>query len=266
MDFSNYNINIDTNHIINDIILHNTKYIFLLLFIVLIVSIVLFIVCSYFVLKFLKMSIDNNNVLFYKYNKKSQKILDLYGDCKINKIYLTRKPIDKLCTFLLNIISLYKYDKLITNDVFLRHNSIIFEIKLSNGKTKLLYLEKTNSINIYENFVIENNLELKTITLNNNKYTINSILNSTQERVGNNKFFNWHIYKNNCKGFIKDILKTIYKCNKTNKKFISCEININTFVKTVIPNEFIKHIINSLINICNIIEKYIYEGNFYNLC
>jgi hypothetical protein len=211
------------------------------------------------------MGIDDYNILFYDYNKNSKKILKKYGDCQINKIYLTREPIGKITTFILNIISMYKYNNLIsnTNNLVLRHNGIIFEIKLSNGQSKLLLLEKNNSINICENFIIHNNHELKRVILNN-KYTINEILNSTQERVGNKKFFNWNIYKNNCKVFIKEILKTIYKYNKTNKNFISLEITIGLFVKTIIPSEFTKHIINSSINIFNIIEKNIYDSNIFN--
>lgn len=266
MDFSNININLN-NYIPNiNINIHTIQYIIFYFILIVIVSCLLFIICSYCIIKIFNIHIDDYNILFYNYNTKSRKLLQQYGNCKINKIYLTRQPFGKFLTFILNIISMYEYDKLIlnTNNIFLRHNSIMFEIQLPNGQEKLLFLEKNNSINMYENFIIHNNHELKRINLNNNNYTINSILNATQERIGNHKFFNWHIYKNNCKGFIKEILKTIGKYNKTNKNFICYEVNINTFVKTVIPSEFTKHIINSSVNISNMFEKYIYDTNIFN--
>ena len=102
------------------------------------------------------MSIDNNNILFYQYNKKSQKILDAYGDYKITKIYLVRQPFSKIVTFLLNILTLYNYEKLIneSHDNFPYHSLLIFEIKLPNNMRKLLLLEKHNYINICENFFV----------------------------------------------------------------------------------------------------------------
>jgi hypothetical protein len=79
-------------------------------------------------------------------------------------------------------------------------------------------------------------------------------------KIGHDKFFNWHIYKNNCKDFVKEILKMVGKYNKSNRKFISCEVDINTFITTVIPTEFTKHIINTGINISNIFKKYLLDN------
>ena len=82
----------------------------------------------------------------------------------------------------------------------------------------MLLIEKNNSINICENFLINNLQDIKTIKLNNkhliNKHlTLNSILKTTQQRVGNELFFNWNLYKNNCQEFTKEILKTIGNYN-----------------------------------------------------
>ena len=260
MDFCNYNINI--NHLINDIILPNITYIVSFSIIFILVSFILFIVCSYFVLKFLKMSIDNNNILFYQYNKKSQKILDMYGDHKVTKIYLVRQPFSKFITFLLNIFTLYNYEKLIneSQENFPYHILLVFEIKLPNNMRKLLLLEKNNCINICENFLINNSQDIKTIKLKNKKYTINSILKTTQTRVGNEKYFNWHLYKNNCQEFTKEILITLDKYCKTNKEYIFRD----KLFKIIIPSEFTLHIGNCLCILYNITEKYIYDSNILN--
>ena len=264
MNFSDYNINIDIdiNHIINNIIFPNMRYILFFSIIFIVVSLTLFIVCSYLVLKVLKIGIDNNNILFYQYNKKSQKIINAYGDHKITKIYLVRQPLSKIITFWLNILTLYNYEKLIneTHENFPYHIVLLVEIKLQNGMRKLLLIEKNNCINIYENFLINQLQDIKTINLKNKNYTINSILNTTQTRVGNEKFFNWNLYKNNCQEFTKEILKTIGNYNKTNKKYIFRD----KLFKLIIPSDFTLHIGNCLCVIGNIIEKYIYDSNIFN--
>ena len=255
-----YNINLD--EVIDNFSLNYIKYITFFLLIFFVVSMLSFIIISYFMLKILKLSIDNNNILFYQYNKKSKKLLDLYGNCKLTNIYLIRQPFSKFITFLLNIFTLYNYEKLIneSQENFPYHSLIVFEIKLENGMKKMLLLEKNNCINISENFFINNTQEIKQLNIKTKELTINTILNITQNRLGNEKYFNWHLYKNNCQEFTKEILKTIGKYNKKNKEFIFRD----KLFKIIIPSEFTLHIGNCLCVFYNIIEKYIYDRNVFN--
>lgn len=250
------------NNITNNFRTHYIKYIIIFLIIFLFVSIILFIIISYFILKFLKLNIDNYNILFYQYNKKSKKLLDLYGDYKLTKIYLVRQPFSKTITFLLNIATLYNYEKLIneSRDNFPYHTLLVLEIKLENGMKKLLLLEKNNCINISENFLINKTQEIKELNIKHENYTIKHILNTTQERLGNNKFFNWHVYKNNCQEFTKEILKTLGKYTRKNKEFIFRD----KIIKLIIPSDFTLHIGNCLCVVYNIFEKYIYDSNVFN--
>ena len=250
--FGLFGLNINKKHYLKIIILVSIFFLF--------VSLILFVLLSYLILKFFKMTLDDNNILFYQYSKKCQKLLDLYGEYEIKKIYLVREPFSPLITFLLNVITFYKYNKLITEsqDNFPYHSSIIFEIELQNKMKKLLLLEKNNSINLRENFLINNSQQIKTLPLKNKKYTINSILNTTQKRLGNKKFFNWHVYKNNCQEFIKEILVTINKFSKYNKDYILS----NNILKFLIPSEFTVHIINCSCVLNNILEKYFFDSFF----
>ena len=254
-----YNINLDELTIIYSI--HNVKYIILFFILIIFVSLILFILVSYVWFKLLKSSIEDNNILFYQYNKKSKHLLDLYGNYKLTKIYLVRQPFSKFITFLLNTITFYNYEKLIneSKDNFPYHTLLIFEIDLQNGTKKLLLLEKNNCINISENFFINNSQEVKEINIKHKNFTINEILNNTQQRLGNEKYFNWHLYKNNCQEFTKEILKTICKNTNKNKEFIFRD----KLMKTIIPSEFTLHVGNCLFVIYNIIEKYIYDSSFF---
>ena len=262
MDLSNYNIYIDINRLFNTIFLPNIKYIIFFSVIFIIVSSIIFVVISYIILKLLKMKIDNNNILFYKYNKKSQKILDIYGDFKVSKVYIVREPLSKFMSLLLNIFTFYKFEKTIkeTHENFPYHILLVFELKLPNNNRKLLLIEKNNTIDISENFLIHKLHEFKTIQLKNKNHTLKSILNSTQSRVGTESFFNWHPYKNNCQEFTKEILITLDKYNKLKHQYIFRD----KVFKIIIPSEFLLHMGNCLFSVSNILQKYIYDSNLFN--
>jgi hypothetical protein len=238
------------------------NYIIILTILIFILAIILTII-SYFAFKFFKLNINDYNILFYQYSKKSKKILDLYGDYKLTKIHIIKQPISRFSTFIINLITLYNYDKILKKDatIFPYHISLLFEIKLPNNMTKFLLFEKNNSINVCENFLINNSFDIKTIHLKKTNYSINSILTKTLQRIGNKKFFNWHIYNNNCQESIKEILITINKYKKYKKFIIKSS---KRFFNTIIPTEFTLHIYNSLVSIMNIIEKYIIESSIFN--
>jgi hypothetical protein len=243
----------------------NIKSIAIFLILFLFVSLVIFIIVSYIVIKLLKRSIDDNNILFYQYSKKCQQILDVYGDCKLTKLYLVRQPFSKIITFLLNIATFYNYEKIIneSSDNFPYHTMLVFEVVMPNKTKKWIILEKNNCINISDNFFIHSSQEMKEIKLpryrNKNKLTIKSILQTTQERVGNEKFFNWHLYKNNCQEFTKEILITIDKYTNKNKQFIFRD----KIMKLLVPSEFTIHIGNCICVYYNIFEKYVCDNNLF---
>jgi hypothetical protein len=226
---------------------------------ILLISLIAFIIVSFIIFKILQISIENNNIFFYKFNKKCQKILDNYGDYKISNIYITRSPISKAVIFAFDIITLFNFNKFvsISNEYYPYHISLLIEIKKDNSK-KFLLLEKNNSINITENFLIHNGFELKKIKLNKKKITINKLLKITQDKIGYKNFFNWSITQNNCQEFTKNILETLGKFNNTNKLFIYNSKILDVYN----PSEFTIHIINILTGILYIIEEYIYEYMF----
>ena len=231
-----------------------------LLFFVLII--IFFLVVSYYIIKYLEINVVKD-IYFcnYNYNKKSQELLQKYGNYKINKIHLIKNPITNFSTLLLNIITFYNFEKVLTNinEIFKKkyvpyHISLIIEINLPNNKTKFILVEKTSYVNITDKIHLNDKNIIKTINLSKNKFTMNSILKETQERIGDSKFFNWSIYKNNCSVFIKEILITLGLFNKSNIKFI----NQQKFVKHVRFSNFTLHIINILCTMNNIFDNYVY--------
>jgi hypothetical protein len=254
--FTNNNnlIEIDYNFISSKPFILTICILFLLCFIC-------FVICSFCVLRFLQISFEYNNIFFYQYNKKCQKIIDEYGDCKINKIYIVRQPFGKSVNLVFNILSLFNYNKYLTeaHENYPYHPALIFEIKYNNN-IKFLLVEKNNCINICETFLMHKTYEFKQINIPKNKFTLRKILTKTQRRVGNHKYFNWNIYKNNCQEFTKEILLTLNKNLTAYDKFIFSD---KIMKKYYLPSDFTLHIINCLFIIINFIEKYLLDNNIF---
>jgi len=120
----------------------------------LIIGFIIWLICSYYVLKWLKKNIDMDIYYLNEYNADSRKILEKYGDYPIKRIYLVRQPITRFTKTLLNIITLYKFEremkKYIENNAsfFPFHTSIIIEVALPNNMRKRILIEKNNCIKL----------------------------------------------------------------------------------------------------------------------
>ena len=226
-----------------------------------IILFIFFVIVSFFIIRFLQKSFDYNNIFFYKYNQKCKKIINKYGDYQINKIYIVRQPFGKFVNFIFNVLTLFNYNKYLSesNENYPYHPALIFEIKQKNN-VKFLLVEKNNCINICETFLLHKNHEFKRINNIQKNITLKKILTLTQKRIGNHKYFNWNIYKNNCQEFTKEILITLGKKSTTYDKFIFSDKIIKKYYS---PSDFTLHIINCLFIIINFIEKYVLDNNIF---
>ena len=199
-------------------------------------------------LKWFQMKIDKEIVYFNEYNEDSKKILEKYGDKKIKNIYLVRQPIQKFTSMVLNILTFYKYREKL-NKSLPSHTFILVEIK-EKDIIKRLIIEKNNYLKLSESYEVNSTQIIKRLKMKRDmkNKTLNEILETTKDRMGNEKYFNWHIYKNNCHNITKELLITLKSYNKKNREFI-CE----KYEEEIIP-EFNLYLINSLQNIYNIIE------------
>jgi len=253
-------MNIFENIINYKIYNYNLSIIIIIIFIIL--GFITFIIVSYGILRILKLTWDDS-IFFNQYNKKCQKILDKYGDEKINKIYIVRHPISNVNGFIFNLVTLFQYNQIIiqSKENFPYHVGIIFEISYNNSN-KLILLDKNYCINLSENFMIINKDEFMEIQINSKKnktHTLNKILKKTKKRMGIDKFFNWKIFENNCQQFCKEILITLGEANKTNSNFILRNKKLTSYQ----PSHFSIHIMNCIRIIMNFIEKYIFDNNIF---
>lgn len=226
-------------------------------------SFILFIILSYFFFKWLHFNVSSNYFKINDFSKHQKYILKKYGNCKIKKLYLVRSPVIYYLKSLINIITLYNFDKQIeyykkknNQDFFYpNHTSIICEIETDKKLKKLILIEKTTSFKIFTQFKITNDQELKPIKLKK-KWTIKKLIDDTKSRMGNKRFFNWHICENNCQIFVKEILQTLELCGKKNQIFLMQDY---FFSNDIIYSDFVHHIINCSLNMYNILERTLYS-------
>jgi len=234
---------------------------------VLILGFFIWLISSYYIYKWLKMSIDKDYYYFNQYNNDCSEILDTYGDYNIKRIYLVRQPITKFAKILLNLITFYKFEREMKkyiattkNAVFFpQHTSIIAEVELPDKTRKKILIEKNNCLKLALNFRISSKQDMRKISLMKKRYTINKLLDRTRKRIGNDIFFNWSICRNNCQTLTKEILITLERFSDTNKNFIYQK----DFAKQIKFSEFSLHIMNSIINICNTLENLIGRAVYF---
>lgn len=237
------------------------NYIFSIFLVSTLLLVIVGIICSYYVFKWFKINIDNYNFYLHDYNIDCTHMLEKYGEFSIKKIYLTRHPISTFMKTALNIVTLYKFDRELKkyvnktkNDVFFPyHTSIIVEINLAKGKSKFIIIEKNNCIKLSSNFEIRCDHEFIDLKVKKKKYTLKKLLETTRKRIGDNKFFNWEIYKNNCQIIIKEILITLKKFDKKNKEFMYQ----SGFADELKINDLSLHIIRTLTNSVNFLENFL---------
>jgi len=229
----------------------------------------LWLVVSYYFLKWFKMKIDNEYVGTNDYNNGCKKVLGKYGNCKIRRLFLVRQPVTKVARLGINLVTFYnfekemeKYNKSVNNDeiFFPKHASLMVNIEMPNKIIKSVLIEKNQCVQMHTDFSIYEDQEMLRVSMRNKNYTINSLLKETRDRIGNNTFFNWHICRNNCQVFIKELLVTLGRFNKTNEKFIYQR----EFAKKINIPDFSLHIINGFANAYATGERFI-GGNIVNM-
>lgn len=236
------------------------KLLLAILFLVLVAGFVLLILTSFFIIKWMRIGIDEHNVYFNEYSSACKRMLQKYGNYPIRRLYLVRQPITKMARIFMNLITLNHFDDAVTKYIdskdrvfYPRHTFLIAEIKLPNNTRKSVLIEKNNCIKLAVDFHMREEQDVCRVQLDSKKHTIKSILERTRERIGNKEFFNWHICKNNCQMIIKEILITLNQFNAKRERFMYQA----DFANKLDFSDFSLHIINCIANTYNMIENYL---------
>jgi len=121
-------------------------------------------------------------------------------------------------------------------------------------------IEKNNCITMNDNFILTEGMEVEEIKIENKKIYFKNFLEETRNRIGNEKFFNWHLFENNCQEFTKQLLVTIEKYDDYYKNIIFTD----KMFKLWQPSEFVYCSFNCLCIFYNFLEKYIFEIDLFD--
>ena len=137
-----------------------------------------------------------------KYNNSSTRVLNTYGNYKIVGLQVRKQPIVSAIDSALNILSLGSWNKLKKENSFdkLYHLYMVVGVKLPDGKTKEILVEKNQSINISTSIPsVSKDLMRLTIAIPSNyNITLNELLNNTLNKFGSSRYFIYDPWSTNC--------------------------------------------------------------------
>lgn len=216
------------------------------------------IVMSYIFLVFFKKNI-NTYTIFNEYTASSKIAIEKYGDNKIINAYLVLEPV--------HIFFLLVYKVLTCNNCCdsvkdARHTTLLVEVKINKHENKLILIDKTNCISILTEFSINDTytiipIQLKKKSKSKSILTLRKVLDETCERIGKNKFFNWHFYKNNCNYFIDNVIKTINKDFVYDKLFFKSKKEKRNMFHNALYNTFRLRLWYSILFLIDFFTKYL---------
>lgn len=170
---------------------------------------------SGFLNDFVNKTLDLGNNLAKKlirngYNNQSTKTIKEYGDWKIFKINIYRKPIEGMLETALNLITVGKFDDGKAAGGYERfyHLGLFCVLGNNQGLFKNVICEKNEVIHIeqvsfnLDKYATQN--DIMPVYLNKN-LTLNNLLQNAQKQLGNNYFY-YEPFSNNCQVYCKALL------------------------------------------------------------
>lgn len=215
-----------------------------------------FIMMSYIFLFFFKKNI-NNYTIFNEYTASSKIAIEKYGDNKIINAYLLLEPVHNFYLLIYKVLSLNNSFERIKD---VRHTTLLLEVKINKDENKLILIDKTNCISILTEFSINDKYTIIPIQLKKKSksiLTLRKVLDGTCERIGKNKFFNWHFYKNNCNYFIDNVIKTMNKDFVYDKLFFKSKKEKKNMFHNALYSTFRVRVWYSSVFLFDFVTKYL---------
>jgi hypothetical protein len=151
------------------------------------------------------------------YTNASQKIIKKYGDQEITAIQIKRTPIAKVLDSVLNLISLGKWKSAKkeqkVDDLF--HLAMIVTV---GGKQ--IVVEKNASIDLSTSFKTTADTQVLAVPLSGRAFTLNEMLEKARKKVGDQRYFAYDPFTNNCQFFIKYLLEAVRLYTPAAKTFL----------------------------------------------
>lgn len=152
-----------------------------------------------------------------EFNNVSTNTLNEYGNYTIKKLVIYRTPISNILNSALNLISLGKWNELRKKYGYdkLFHTALICDI---GGKN--IIVEKNEVVNISTSYKTSKDTQTHHIDMEGKSFTLNEMVMGCKSRMGDDKFFDYDAFQNNCQVFIKNMLQTVGLYSSEVDKFL----------------------------------------------
>tara|TARA_B100001093_G_C26848533_1_gene1023983 strand:+ start:653 stop:1498 length:846 start_codon:yes stop_codon:yes gene_type:complete len=169
------------------------------------------------VLKWFKINILETELYYYnKYSLIEKELIKDYGELKVNRMYLIQEPIGIMASLMAVMMSSLK----LLRDADMEHIFIMVELKTKEGEIKRVIIDKGSRLELNLNYNMNSDQKMKLIKLKKNKYTLNEILDNTKAIMGEDRYYNYHYYNNNCHDLSIGVLKSVDCMNDKLEKYI----------------------------------------------
>jgi hypothetical protein len=163
-------------------------------------------IIAWHVLKWFKINILETELCYYnEYSLIEKQLIKEYGELKVNRMYLIQEPIGIITSLVVMLMTGLK----LLRKADMEHASIMVELKTKEGEIKRVVIDKGNRLELNLDYNINSNQKIKLIKIKKNKYTLNEILDNTKTIMGEERFYNYHNYNNNCHELAISILKSV---------------------------------------------------------
>lgn len=145
------------------------------------------------------------------YSKSTRKTLKQYGSFPIEEMVIYRTPLNSLLNVALQGLTLGKWYKLMKTYGFDKfyHLALIVTVRLPNGTKKNIVVEKNEVINVSTSYKTNSGTETYRVDIPKDwESNLDTLLDKTKNSVGDDKFYLYDAFTNNCQYFIKYILES----------------------------------------------------------
>lgn len=143
------------------------------------------------------------------YSNATKKALKEYGDYMIEDMTIYRTPLDSLIKLALNGLTFGKWSTLMKKFGFDKfyHLALVITIRVGNHQKKII-IEKNEVINVSTAYKTSANTESLSIRGNFHGRTISDLLLRTRRAIGDDTYYLYDAFSNNCQYFIRYILQS----------------------------------------------------------
>lgn len=169
-------------------------------------------VFAYYLLKYVFTELRTDH--FDTYSYETDAILNRYKDTTIVRAHIVQRQIPRRWLVGLYIMRLFLSDDLRRNtlDVDLFHQGILLEVATDEGP-RFLLLEKTCELVLRDTVRLTRAHTLRPLSLSSEDHTVGSLLASTRNTMGDERFFNWRT-DNTCQSLVAELATHLDKQNQ----------------------------------------------------